>query len=195
MYFNVHLIEMAGGNSFLGHSNKNENDANDDKGTESSFDEARENPNSNLPSKLITSITTGSKQDLAKEEETGMRHHLSTLKAEQRANFLGNLAYLGVGTNRVEMNQVRSRNELRCDTGRRVGDIVAEMERKESDAKKEAGLLRHQRNVWKRKVQEREDLSRGQVKKMLKRIHKKSEEVRKEIKEKHAKAESFKVKK
>ena len=175
MYFNVHLIEMAGGNSFLGHSNKNENDANDDEGTESSFDEARENPNSNP--KLISSITTGSKQDLAKEEETGMRYHLSTLKAEQRANFLGNLAYLGVGTNRVEKNQVRSRNELRRDTGRRVGDIVAEMERKESDAKKEAGYLRHQRNVWKRKVQEIEDLSRGQVKKMLKRIHKKSEKI------------------
>ena len=58
MYFNVHLIEMAGGNSFLGHSNKNENDTNDDKGAELSFDEARENPNSNLPkSKLITSST------------------------------------------------------------------------------------------------------------------------------------------
>ena len=45
---------MAGGNSFLGHSNKNENDANDDEGAEFSFDEARENPISNLPSKLIT---------------------------------------------------------------------------------------------------------------------------------------------
>ena len=45
---------MAGGNSCLGHSNKNENDQINDKGTKSGFDEARENPNSNQP-KIITS--------------------------------------------------------------------------------------------------------------------------------------------
>ena len=50
MDFNVHLIEMAGGNSCLESSNNlsNENDDNDE-GAESGFDDARENPNSNHP--------------------------------------------------------------------------------------------------------------------------------------------------
>ena len=34
----------------------------------------------------------------------------------------------GVGTNRIEENQLKSRKELVRDTGRRVTDIVDEME-------------------------------------------------------------------
>ena len=185
---------MSGGSLSLPSSNFSDEDEKDDKSAESNFVDAREVPEGKIPINQ-SSITTGSRLDLAKEEETGLKYHLSTVKAEQRVKFLGNLAYLGVGTNRVEKNQLRSRNELRYDTGRKVGDIVAEMELKKSDAKKEAGFERHQRNVWKRRLEERDDLSTGQVKKMLRRIHKRTEETKKEIEVKHAKAESFKVRK
>ena len=55
MDFNVHLIEMAGGNSCLESSYNlgNENDEFNDEGTKSGFDDARDNPDSNCP-KLIT---------------------------------------------------------------------------------------------------------------------------------------------
>ena len=45
---------MAGGNTYLGHSNQNENDSNDDKGAKFGFDEAGEDPISNLPTKLLS---------------------------------------------------------------------------------------------------------------------------------------------
>ena len=48
MNFNVHLIEMAGGNS-NGESSNNLIIENDDKGTESSFVDARKFSDSNHP--------------------------------------------------------------------------------------------------------------------------------------------------
>ena len=56
------------------------------------FDGARELPNSEIPPSNH-SISTGSISDLAKDEETGRRHYLKTMKAEQRAKFLGSLAF------------------------------------------------------------------------------------------------------
>ena len=137
---------MAGGNSNETSSN-NLDIENDDKDMESNFADARKvsksiNPNSK------SGTSTGSEKDLAKEEEIGLKYHFNTIKAEQRVRFLGNLAYLGVGTNRVELNQLKSRKELRRDSGRRVGEIVAEMERKEVDAKREASFQRQKRNRW-----------------------------------------------
>ena len=127
--FNVHLIQMAGGK--LNETSSNIVIENDDEGVKSNFDDARKyHSNSNNPINIKSGTSTGSEKDLAKEEEIGQKYYLNTVKAEQRVKFLGNLAYLGVGTNRVEKNQLRSRNELRRDTGRRVGEIVAEMELK-----------------------------------------------------------------
>ena len=48
------------------------------------------------------------------------------------------LSNRGVGTNIIEANQVKSTNEMIKDTGRRVKEIVDEMNRKAKDAEKEA---------------------------------------------------------
>ena len=49
MDFNVHLIEMAGGNSDLESSNNLSFENDDDAGTKSSFADARNNSDSNHP--------------------------------------------------------------------------------------------------------------------------------------------------
>ena len=45
---------------------------------------------------------------------------------------------MGVGTNRVEINQLNSRKELSRDSGRRVQEIIDEMEAETKDAEKDA---------------------------------------------------------
>ena len=189
----TYIYIMASGEIENKSSNEVEKTENDES-VNVCFDDAREYPSSNNPTSKF-SKSTGPESGLAKEEETGTKHYLRTMKAEQRAKFLGKLAFMGVGTNRVELNQVKARQELKKDTGRRVPEIVAEMERKEVDARREAGGIRRGRNVWRRSLTEREDISTGQVNKMLKRIQKKTEEVRKEVQKKHQKAEQFKIKK
>ena len=85
----------------------NKNNTENDESESSYFVDAQENPGSLIPTNS-NSISTGSEPDLAKDEEIGMKHYLKTVKAEQRVRYLGNLAFLGVGTNRVETNQVKS---------------------------------------------------------------------------------------
>ena len=69
----------------------------------------RVNPN------VITSISTGLSTSLAKEEKVGKKLYLDVV--EQRTKMLINLEKLGVGTNRVEENHLKSRNELIRDSG------------------------------------------------------------------------------
>ena len=90
-----------------------------------------------------SSNTTGG---LAKEERIGRDHYICTVKAEQRARFLSRLGGMGVGTNRIEFNQIKSRNELVRDSGRKVKDIVQEMELKAKDATKDASQKRWRRD-------------------------------------------------
>ena len=94
-----------------------------------------------------SSNTTGPPHGgLAKEERIGRDHYICTVKAEQRARFLSRLGGMGVGTNRIEFNQIKSRNELVRDSGRKVKDIVQEMELKAKDATKDASQKRWRRD-------------------------------------------------
>ena len=86
---------MIGGN--LSRSASNFESFENDERVSSDFDDAREQPESNIPIS-INSITTGSSIDLAKDEEIGRKLYFKTIKAEQRVKYLGNLVYLGVGT-------------------------------------------------------------------------------------------------
>ena len=49
MVFNVHLIEMVGGNAHDHSSNNNNFENDDDKGSETSFADARNNSGSEIP--------------------------------------------------------------------------------------------------------------------------------------------------
>ena len=97
------------------------------------------------------SNSTGSSTDLAKEERTGNYLFDKTVRLEQRAKFLKSLGKWGLGTNRMEHNQLKSRRELTVDTGRRVRDLVEEIKLKTKDAERAAEVARRQRNGWKEK--------------------------------------------
>ena len=64
------------------------------------------------------------------EKKIGTKLHGEVVKAELRVKLLKNLTKIGVGTNRIEENQIKSRKELVRDTGRIVSDIKEEMENK-----------------------------------------------------------------
>ena len=117
--------------------------------------------------KPIHSTTTGSMIELAKEEKIGRRLYSNAVKTEQREKFLKSLVELEVGTNRVESNQLRSRGELKWDSGRRVKEIVKEMELKTKDAKKNAKKARWERDRWRKEVENCTRFSRNQVEKMI----------------------------
>ena len=89
----------------------NENDEGGDGGASSGL---ADSGNPNFPNTISTSnpnvVTTGeSKNSLAKEKKIGVKLHIDTVKAEQRVKFLRTLSMLGVGTNRIETNQIKSR--------------------------------------------------------------------------------------
>ena len=113
-------------------------------------DNGRQPPKSisNLQSEVLT--TGKSNDNLAYEKKIGTMLHIDAVKAEQRVRFL---SILGVGTNRIEENQVKSRKELVRDTGRRVADIKAEMERKTFDASRDAANKRWKMNKWRKEVE------------------------------------------
>ena len=72
-------------------------------------------------------INTGPKDGPAiKEERYGSKLWTRTVEAEQRAKYIGRLIQFKVGTNRIECNQVKSRRELRKDSGRMVKEIIDE---------------------------------------------------------------------
>ena len=71
-------------------------------------------------------IDTGPKVGLAKEERIGDKLWTRAVEIEQRAKFIRSLIQNKVGTNRIECNQVKSRRELRRDSGRRVKEILEE---------------------------------------------------------------------
>ena len=116
-------------------------------------DEWTLDPNSNSRSKYEVFTTGASVDTLAMEKKTGKKLHTDMVKAELRAKFLKNLTIMGVGTNRIEENQVKSRKELVRDTGRRVADIKAEMERKTHDASRDAANKRWKMNKWRKEVE------------------------------------------
>ena len=127
-------------------------------------------PNSNSKS-TSTVLTTGTSADvLANEEKTGRKLYLDTVKAEQRSKFLRRLSILGVGTNRIEENQIKSRKELVKDTGRRVNDIVQEMEMKTNDACKDASRKRWRRDNWRNGMETSDEYSKSKVQKIIRRL-------------------------
>ena len=94
-----------------------ENDENGDGATQTELvDNWMEYPNPD--SNQIEVVTTGESNDsLANEKKIGTKLHADVVRAELRVKFLRNLTNLGVGTNRIEENQVKSRKELVRDTG------------------------------------------------------------------------------
>ena len=93
-------------------------------------DERTESPISTSKTNTVVQTTGKSKDNLAMEKKIGSKLYVDMVKAELRVQLLKNLTNLGVGTNRIEENQIKSRKELVRDTGRRIADIKQEMERK-----------------------------------------------------------------
>ena len=140
-------------------------------------------------------LTTGkSNDDLAREKKIGTKLHMDAVKAEQRVRLLRNLTILGVGTNRIEENQLKSRKELVRETGSRVAEIKEEMERKTKDASRDASGKRWRRNSWRKEV-ETGGYDRSKVQKMIQKMQTEAEAVRKEIAVKNSKSLGFKTKK
>ena len=159
-----------------------ENDDNVSEAANANFDHDRElDPIESNPN-LINNCTTGPQVGPAKEEKIGRRLFLSTVRAEQREKFLRSLVVAEVGTNRVESNQLRAREELNRDSGRLVKDIVAEMERKTEDARRDAKESRNCSNKWRKKVETSDQLSKGQVQKMIGKLKKESSTLRENLK-------------
>ena len=152
-----------------------------------------EDSHKSTPNDQITSIMTGPQVGLAKEEKVGRKLYLDTVKAEQREKFLRSLLRAEVGTNRMESNQAKSRGELKRDSGRMVGDIVKEMEQKTTDAKREADKTRWNRNLWRKKVEhDKEEISKGQVQKVISKLKKESDVLREELRVKNKKSRDHK---
>ena len=132
-------------------------------------DERTECPKSKPNSNIM--LTTGVSNDaLAKDKRTGLILHTEAVKAEQRTKFLRNMSIRGLGTNRIEENKLKSRRELVRDTGRRVPEIVEEMERKVKDAKKVASEKRWKRDSWRKEMEKREDIGKSKVQNIVKKI-------------------------
>ena len=85
--------------------------------------------------------------DLAKEERTGIYLFDKTVRMELRAKFLKSLGKWGLGENRMEHNQLKSRRELTVVTGRKVKDLVENINLKTKDAERAAEVTRNERSI------------------------------------------------
>ena len=92
---------------------KVENDEGSDKVAQTiPVDERSENSVQNSNSNQVV-ITTGVPDGaLAEEKRKGSKFHADVVKSELRVKLLRRLTNLGVGTNRIEDNQIKSRREL-----------------------------------------------------------------------------------
>ena len=59
-----------------------------------------------------------------------------------------------------------------------MGDIIAEMERKVTDAKRIAEKLRWNKDKWRKSFENRGEFSKGQVKKVISRLKRESDTLR-----------------
>ena len=150
-------------------------------------DTGKYTPNKQTP-KTKNSNMTGSRIDLAKEERTGNYLFDKTVRLEQRAKLLKSLGKWGLGTNRMEHNQLRSRRELTVDTGRRVKDLVEEINLKTKDAERAAEVARRERNKWKEKVEKCGDLEKNVKRNLLNKMGKNARKTRETVKLKNEKA-------
>ena len=105
------------------------------------------------------------------------------------------LVAVEVGTNRVESNQIRSRGELKRDSGRKVQDIIREMEQKTTDARRNAEVKRWERDKWRKDLEKNGVFSKGQVQKMICRLKKESDTLRTEFQGKNLRSKEHKIKK
>ena len=121
------------------------------------------NPNSTIPINLSSNSTGTPGGVFATEERIRTNLYLNTVKAEQRSKLLSNLGSMGVGTNRVEINQLNSRKELSKDSGRRVHEIIQEMEAKAKDAERDAKSKRWKRDRWTKDLLSHQDVPKAQV--------------------------------
>ena len=150
---------------------------------------------SNAPSNQITHVTTGPELGPANEERLGKLLHTRTVKLEQRSKFLKRLGQIGVGTNRIESNQLKSRKEMVVDSGRQVQKIKDEIQTKFKDAEKAAIEARRERNSFRNRIESEGVISKNTVKKMVARLQAGAGKLRKEISEKNRDNIEFKVKK
>ena len=118
-----------------------------------------------------------------------------TVRLEQRAKFLKSLGKWGLETNRMEHNQLKSRRELTVDTGRRVRDLVEEINLKTKDAERAAEVARRERNEWKEKVEKNSGLEKNEKRNLLNKLGKNARRTRMAVKLKYEKAIEFKIKK
>ena len=91
---------------------------------------------------------TGSNLDLARKERQGRILYRRAVETDQRMRLLKNLKSKGIGTNRIEYNQLKSRKELRRDSGRNVEMIKSEMLSKTKDAEREATKAKYEKYEW-----------------------------------------------
>ena len=141
-------------------------------------------------------ITTGVPDGtLAEEKRKGSKFHADVVKSELRVKLLRKMTNLGVGTNRIEDNQIKSRRELIKDTGRRVEDIKAEMTRKTRDAEKDASNKRWIMNKWRKDLESGKVYDRNKVQRLMKKMKAEANVLRQEISAKNDKAVEFKCKK
>ena len=89
---------------------------NDDRVDDRLVDVGNTTPKTNSKFTLEVLSTGASREALAKEEKTGLKLYMDTVKAEQRSKFLNRMSIIGVGTNRIEFNRAKSRQEKATDT-------------------------------------------------------------------------------
>lgn len=117
------------------------------------------------------------------------------MEAEQRAKYIGRLIKFKVGTNRIECNQVKSRGELRKDSGRRVKEIIDELRIKSSDAQREAHKARFERNENRKKLETDLPGGKNATRRLIARFQGNADMLRKTIQKKNEDSIKWKVKK
>ena len=84
---------------------------------------------------------------------------------------------------------------MNCNTGRRVKDIIDEMETKAKDASKEATQVKMMRNVWRKKYEESGMRSKVRIQRMIQKFKSEADLLRDGLKKKNAESIEFKVRK
>ena len=178
-----------GGNSIPGGLEKEDRQDDQSEFVDSIIDKNNDDSN------VLISFSTGSRFDPAKEEKLGRNLYNRAVRLEQQSKFLRGLGKLGVGTNRIEANQAKSRSEMIVDTGRRVKDIKDELRIKFKDAERAATAARIERDHYRKRVESSSGAGKNVVRKMVARLQSAAGSLREEISVKNKKSLEFKVKK
>ena len=111
-------------------------------------DKSNEDNPQDTSNQKTNSISTEPGLGSASEERLGRSLYIKVVKLEQRSKFLKGLGKIGVGTNRMEANQAKSRREMEVDTGRQTQEIKNELKRKVKDVEMAATRARKEREEF-----------------------------------------------